>query len=193
MKHLVRSFSLWLQDKTRRWVVPSSVWTKLDNGDVSARVDLSDIAVKWGTLDPEFVRASLLMRRVDYHKKVEARSTEVGETCLTCGRTICELQPEDHDPANCTFWKPKVPNQARLKPSLGSDGSGCCCYRCTQESGRTVNGLPEEMTRMIVCPRCGNKRCPHASDHRNACTNSNEPGQPGSIYSPNASLERQEP
>jgi hypothetical protein len=41
------------------------------------------------------------------------------------------------------------------------------------------------MTRMIVCPRCGNKRCPHASDHRNACTNSNEPGQPGSVYGPN--------
>jgi hypothetical protein len=36
------------------------------------------------------------------------------------------------------------------------------------------------MTRMIVCPLCGNKRCPHASDHRNACTNSNESGQPGS-------------
>lgn len=36
--------------------------------------------------------------------------------------------------------------------------------------------------RMIVCAICGNKRCPHATNHRNACTGSNEPGQPGSSY-----------
>lgn len=36
--------------------------------------------------------------------------------------------------------------------------------------------------RFVVCPECGNKRCPKANDHRNACTNSNEPGQPGSSW-----------
>lgn len=36
--------------------------------------------------------------------------------------------------------------------------------------------------RFVVCPECGNKRCPHANDHRNACTGSNEPGQAGSAY-----------
>lgn len=36
--------------------------------------------------------------------------------------------------------------------------------------------------RFVVCPDCGNKRCPHANDHRNACTGSNEPGQEGSAY-----------
>lgn len=36
--------------------------------------------------------------------------------------------------------------------------------------------------RMVVCSECGNKRCPHANDHRNPCTGSNEPGQPGSRY-----------
>lgn len=36
--------------------------------------------------------------------------------------------------------------------------------------------------RMVTCPQCGNKRCPRATDHRNACTGSNEPGQPGSRY-----------
>jgi len=35
---------------------------------------------------------------------------------------------------------------------------------------------------MVVCPTCGNKRCPHATDHRLPCTGSNEPGQPGSRY-----------
>ena len=35
---------------------------------------------------------------------------------------------------------------------------------------------------MVVCPICGNKRCPHATDPALACTGSNEPDQPGSIY-----------
>jgi hypothetical protein len=35
---------------------------------------------------------------------------------------------------------------------------------------------------MVVCDKCSNKRCPHATDHAFACTNSNEPGQTGSIY-----------
>lgn len=35
---------------------------------------------------------------------------------------------------------------------------------------------------MHACPTCGNKRCPHAADLQNPCTNSNEPGQPGSNY-----------
>lgn len=35
---------------------------------------------------------------------------------------------------------------------------------------------------MVVCPKCGNKRCPHANDTIYECTGSNEPGQPGSAY-----------
>ncbi|CAG2132163.1 hypothetical protein [Cupriavidus numazuensis] len=49
----------------------------------------------------------------------------------------------------------------------------CGCQTCRPHS--------VEM-RMILCPTCGNKRCPHANDHRNACTGSNELGQPGSAY-----------
>ncbi|EPJ7319034.1 hypothetical protein R4R82_001121 [Enterobacter asburiae] len=51
---------------------------------------------------------------------------------------------------------------------------GCWCRTCR----------PITMTdmRFVVCPECGNKRCPHANDHRNACTASNEPGQEGSAY-----------
>lgn len=36
--------------------------------------------------------------------------------------------------------------------------------------------------RFVVCPDCGNKRCPRANDHRNSCAGSNEPGQEGSAY-----------
>jgi hypothetical protein len=35
---------------------------------------------------------------------------------------------------------------------------------------------------MVVCRICGNKRCPHATNHENECTNSNETGQEGSVY-----------
>ena len=33
-----------------------------------------------------------------------------------------------------------------------------------------------------ACELCGNKRCPHHSDHALACTRSNERGQEGSIF-----------
>lgn len=36
--------------------------------------------------------------------------------------------------------------------------------------------------RFVVCPECGNKRCPRAHNHDLACTSSNEPGQPGSSW-----------
>lgn len=32
------------------------------------------------------------------------------------------------------------------------------------------------------CELCGNKRCPHHSDHTLTCTRSNDTGQPGSIF-----------
>lgn len=50
----------------------------------------------------------------------------------------------------------------------------CWCRTCRPV---TMNDM-----RFVVCPDCGNKRCPHANDHRNACTGSNEPGQIGSAY-----------
>ena len=54
------------------------------------------------------------------------------------------------------------------------------CHECLK--GQSVDGWPVTSMRMIVCPTCGNKRCPKATDHVHDCTGSNEPGQPGSIY-----------
>lgn len=68
-----------------------------------------------------------------------------------------------------------------LEPKF-PDENTCQCRTCIQQRSDVVGGLPAEVTRMIVCEHCGNKRCPHANDHRNECTNSNEPGQPGSAY-----------
>ena len=47
---------------------------------------------------------------------------------------------------------------------------------------RTCRPITLTDMRFVVCPDCGNKRCPHANDHRNACSGSNEPGQEGSAY-----------
>lgn len=58
----------------------------------------------------------------------------------------------------------------------------CYCYNCNKNYTEPGSHFPYIMTRMIVCPMCGNKRCPHATDHSFACTNSNNPGQPGSRY-----------
>lgn len=67
MKRIIRNLAVFLEQKTRKWVIPSSIWTKLDNKDISAKIDLSDIAVKWGNLDPEFVRAKMLLRQVEFY------------------------------------------------------------------------------------------------------------------------------
>ncbi|WP_254989319.1 hypothetical protein [Enterobacter roggenkampii] len=93
-----------------------------------------------------------------------------------------------------------VYNACRAAMLQGTDGnspahSGCCpaknCISPAQYGNLPV--IPEcschacrpvtfADSRFVVCPDCGNKRCPHANDHRNACTGSNEPGQEGSAY-----------
>ena len=64
------------------------------------------------------------------------------------------------------------------KSSLeGQNQPSCGCLKCYP------NVFPN--LRFNVCPICGNKRCPHASDHNYECTNSNDVGQTGSVYGGN--------
>lgn len=66
---------------------------------------------------------------------------------------------------------------ARICAELSANSSAnpdCWCRTCRPV---VLNDM-----RFVVCPDCGNKRCPRANDHRNACTGSNEPGQEGSTY-----------
>lgn len=61
----------------------------------------------------------------------------------------------------------------------------CECRKCYYAPLDVYNDALEIMffqSRFIVCDLCGNKRCPHATDHELECTNSNEPGQKGSFY-----------
>lgn len=66
-------------------------------------------------------------------------------------------------------------------------GARCWCLECEDRDAKTVEGLTGDGMKtlsrfMVVCPECGNKRCPRASDHNEGCTGSNEPGQVGSRY-----------
>ena len=51
-----------------------------------------------------------------------------------------------------------------------------CCIRCDEEN------QPTRARRFVGCSVCGNKRCPHATDHRLDFSNSNAAGQLGSRY-----------
>lgn len=58
------------------------------------------------------------------------------------------------------------------------------CHKCLEGQTMKVGSFEWPLTgmMMVVCETCGNKRCPHATDCALACTNSNEPGQKGSVW-----------
>jgi len=58
--------------------------------------------------------------------------------------------------------------------------TSCPCFTCQDHPELGLQNPTAR--RMIVCPTCGNKRCPRATHHDQACTGSNEPGQIGSRY-----------
>lgn len=59
----------------------------------------------------------------------------------------------------------------------GGMSEKCGCYQCA------VDRMDfDRLSMMILCPNCGNKRCPHATNHKHICTGSNDSGQRGSMY-----------
>lgn len=74
---------------------------------------------------------------------------------------------------------PPPPERETLPPDFPVarlNSPACWCETCDTTAN---SGL---RSRMSLCPDCGNKRCPKATHHDNACTNSNAPGQPGSSW-----------
>lgn len=63
-----------------------------------------------------------------------------------------------------------------VQPAQKETSNKYCCHLCFEKSGALF------LDRMILCPDCGNKRCPKASNHELSCTSSNEAGQEGSVY-----------
>lgn len=57
------------------------------------------------------------------------------------------------------------------------EGKTCWCGTC-----RPISWTDPTSMRMILCPDCGNKRCPKALHHDCICTNSNETDQVPKAY-----------
>ncbi len=73
------------------------------------------------------------------------------------------------------------------RPIESARKAGCICRMCLRDE-KDERGYPVTMSRFVTCPTCGNKRCPAASDHRFACTGSNESGQFGSVFGPEIAI-----
>lgn len=87
------------------------------------------------------------------------------------------LPTEDVDRPNVFLaWSamPRAVLKSILQASNSPVAPDCWCHTCRPV---TMGDM-----RFVVCPECGNKRCPHTNDHNNACIGSNEPGQEGSAY-----------
>lgn len=69
-----------------------------------------------------------------------------------------------------------------------TSGSRCWgCEKCDAAERAAIGRLIGDewlalCGHMILCPDCGNKRCPRATHHANPCSGSNDSGQPGSSY-----------
>lgn len=99
-----------------------------------------------------------LQRRAEYYAELEAMTPE---------------QRAEHDAGIKDF---AAMLQGKAEPVIQGDElpAKCWCHTCRPVTLADM--------RFVVCPDCGNKRCPHANDNRNVCTGSNEPGQEGSAY-----------
>ena len=58
-----------------------------------------------------------------------------------------------------------------------NDEGKCSCRKCIETNDGSIFGWAV----FVVCQKCGNKRCPKASDHRMKCTGSNELNQVGEL------------
>lgn len=145
------------------------------------------------TADEVVMAVCAIMRSVWLaDKDQDALLTEWGENIVSEWCRIVGSHDWTYD--QCGYWGHKFCERCHTMqyPELGSlrcseaskltrnateqeysEMKKCGCRRCVEQTGR----LHE--TGMILCPTCGNKRCPHAEDHRFRCTASNEPNQVG--------------
>jgi hypothetical protein len=71
--------------------------------------------------------------------------------------------------------------------TIGTFENPCCRKHWEARNKKHAVGIGEVLWNpvgmpFIMCKVCGNKRCPKATDCKLECTNSNDPGQTGSIY-----------
>jgi hypothetical protein len=92
-----------------------------------------------------------------------------------------------------TLWGDTFMTQMGQYLVFHTEGEVCGCETCSRRVGEVIATADPKadfatkiannpVNRMIVCANCGNKRCPHATDHEEECSGSNDPGQEGSSY-----------
>lgn len=128
--------------------------------------------------------ALLVPKMLDYQGAKELYNylmTEEETNATVNGWNACRaamLQGAENAESRCTIQAaPALDSSPKIAESRCGNSQvipECSC--------RTCRPVTFTDSRFVVCPECGNKRCPHANDHRNACTGSNEPGQEGSAY-----------
>lgn len=115
--------------------------------------------------------AENVLRRAGKDEVADALMQSCGRPAARCH--ICNGNDADIPCAYTTERPDGCPRVARLAAHTDNEGEplpkSICCRACSTAW--------ERMTTFIVCKTCGNKRCPHAEDHRYACTGSNKPDQ----------------
>lgn len=100
--------------------------------------------------------------------------------CATCGN---RQDPCPHDPsataAHVNDPTASIFPGVALDPDARLAFGGCGCWTCIAKNREETGSL---FMPFVVCPECGNKRCPRATHHDNVCTGSNETGQTGSRF-----------
>lgn len=102
----------------------------------------------------------------------EAFQAGIGKSCMHCNEGHYQADWNGYSTFHRCDKCRHVPFD--LSGLVKKSAASCWCETC-----RPIT--PSDM-RFIVCPDCGNKRCPKANHHDNACTTSNAPGQPGSSW-----------
>lgn len=126
-------------------------------------------ALRFGKGVPTRTMLGALQRRAEYYAELEDMTPEQrAEHDANMNELAAMLQGAEPD-----FRETSNSSTKHFRENAETS-TKCWCRTCRPV---TISDM-----RFVVCPECGNKRCPHANDHRNACTGSNEPGQEGSAY-----------
>ncbi|MFV5921045.1 hypothetical protein ACLIJ0_00925 [Enterobacter hormaechei] len=120
---------------------------------------------------------SIAFRHAEIKGDLELDDIRLGVKMANGSRAAMLQGVENAESTTTMQTAPVLDSSPKIAESTSGNSpviSDCSCHTCRPV---TISDM-----RFVVCPECGNKRCPHANDHRHACTGSNEPGQEGSAY-----------
>ncbi|WP_242626891.1 hypothetical protein [Klebsiella pneumoniae] len=160
-----------------------------DDADAMAYAEFSDNSKRHTTAIADWERRAAMLQELKKSAGTEAicRSDENVQVLHTKSPAQSDCFPEQNGVAPA-----QSPIDHGYRPECECSGCKATARICAELSAnspanpdcwcRTCRPVVLNDMRFVVCPDCGNKRCPRANDHRNSCTGSNEPGQEGSAY-----------